>query len=217
MKAPVTCVFLATLNCNPVRMLLASKIRRCIEQIIQCPLILTFDSIQPGLQHRPIQSTSNNGFWWIFTKIIITCHHQICWFGLPVLAFTYWCLCMVSFLSESCHRLPISGWHPRRGTSLNIVSTREHSPRLNCEDLPTWATKTHSLHQWQVDASGGKNQGRKYSKNYGCNRTRANLNEIIAWNCWFSDTRFAMFAKYVMHWRSGNFGMSSEDLEVWYP
>lgn len=68
-KAPVTCVFLGTLNCNPIRMLLASKIRRCIEQIIQCPLILTFDSIQPGLQHHPIQSTSN--FQWMLMDILI--------------------------------------------------------------------------------------------------------------------------------------------------
>ena len=84
------------------------------------------------------------------SKIIITCYHQICWFGLPLLAFTHWCLCMVSFLPESCHCLAISRWNPRRGTSLNIVSTREHSPRLNCEDLPTWRTKTHSLHEWQI-------------------------------------------------------------------
>lgn len=93
------------------------------------------------------------------SKIIITCYHQICWFGLPLLAFTHWCLCMVSFLPESCHCLAISRWNPRRGTSLNIVSTREHSPRLNCEDLPTWVTKTHSLHLFARvtnSASSGK-------------------------------------------------------------
>ena len=143
-----------------IAMLLASKIRRCIEQIIQCPLILTFDSIQPGLEHSPI----NFQQWMLMdilriSKIIITCHHRICWFGLPLLAFTHWCLCMVSFLPESCHRLAISRRNPRRGTSLNIVSTREHSPRLNCEDLPTWVTKTHSLHEWQIvlnSASSGK-------------------------------------------------------------
>ncbi len=68
--------FLGTLNCNPFWMLLASKIRRCIEQIIQCPLILTLDSIQPGLQHGPVQSTSNDGFWWILYDIVIITYYN---------------------------------------------------------------------------------------------------------------------------------------------